>query len=144
DVQRHGLTVERVHVFGKRFPVPFDALGQHRSGNIFNAFHHSYKPLPAILFNGRKANATVPHDGGRDAVPGRGAEIRITGSLPIVVRVYVDPTWGNQATIGIDLSPPGPCSSTRLDDSALVDRHIPAERRLPRNIYYGTPTNHKI
>src|SRR5690606_4219707 len=87
DVDGAGFAIQRVQVFGEALPLPLDALGQGRAGNVFHVFHDFDHALALAVIGaaGGKTDAAVAHDQRGDAVVGSGAAQGIPGGLAIHV-----------------------------------------------------------
>jgi hypothetical protein len=133
-VQRLGAAVQRVEVFGEGFPIPLDALGQHRAGNVLHPLHDLDEPVAAVGLHGGEAHAAIAHDGRGDAMPGGRAEVGIPGGLAVVVGMDVHPARRHQAAVGPDLAPGGAGLAFRLDDAAAVDGEVARVAGLARTI----------
>jgi hypothetical protein len=62
------LRIEGIHVLGKALPVPANALGQRRAGDVLDALHQRYQRLAIDAATGGKANAAVAAYHRRDAM----------------------------------------------------------------------------
>ena len=87
----HGIKVLR-----KGLPFPLHAFRKNRAGDIFHAFHELHHPLSLMGVGRRKANATIAHDCGGDAMPRRGRHVGIPADLAVVMRVDINPARRDQ------------------------------------------------
>src|SRR5438132_5150324 len=94
--------LERVEILGERLPIPLDAFGESRAGNVFGAFHQLDQPLLATFGHRGEPDTSVAGDDGGDTVAGRRVEQFIPGGLAVVVRVHIDEPWRDEKTAGVD------------------------------------------
>ena len=120
DVDRVRQPLERIEVLREALPAEGDALGQHRAGDVLDAFHDVDQLLDAARAQRREAHAAVAEDRGRHAVHRRGRELRVPGRLAVVVGVDVDEARRQQQPARVDLVP------------AAADRHRAAIRDAAR------------
>ena len=106
--------LDGVEVFGEALPLPGDALGQRRPGNVLDAFHQLDEPLFATGSHRGESHAAVPADHCGDAVQARRFQQRVPADLPVVVGVDVDEPRCHDATGGVE---------------GLGGSHLPGPRR---------------
>ena len=131
-----GVAPDGVEVLGERRPLPRDALGHGRAGDVLDALHQLDEPRVAVGGGGREPDAAVAHHHGGDAVPGARRHPRVPRDLGVVVGVDVDPARGDEPAVGID----DPMGGRRgglagrhdLDDPAVVHDHVGSARRARR------------
>ena len=91
DVEDAWGPLDFVQVLAERLPVPVDALGQGRAGDVLDALHQPDEPLAVTGAGGSEADAAVSGDHRGDTVPARGRHLGVPGHLAVVVGVDVDP-----------------------------------------------------
>ena len=94
-----------IEVLREGAPLPRDALGHCRAGDVFDALHQLNEPFTTVGLRGGEANSAVAHHDAGDAVPRRRREPWVPTHLCVVVSVNVDPARGEQQTVGIDGAP---------------------------------------
>jgi hypothetical protein len=98
---RHGL--ERIEVFREGLPAPLQSFDEGGAGDVFDALHEAYEPLPLVGCGRRKSHSAIAsHDGG-DSVPARRRQERIPGGLAVVMSVDVDKSGGDKQARGINV-----------------------------------------
>ena len=94
--------LERIEVFRKALPAPYDPLREGGSGNILDAFHLFDQRLFLAGPDGGKSDAAVPHDDRRHAMPTRGREFFVPRRLSVIVRMHIDEARRDELPNGID------------------------------------------
>ena len=89
-------------IIGKALPIPGQAFGQNREGNVFNPLHQPYQTVVILRSNRREADAAIAHNGGRHAMIGRGRQRIAPGDLAIIMCVNIDKARRHQFAFGID------------------------------------------
>ena len=64
---RHAF--ERVEILRERLPLPVDAIGQRRSGDVFDTLHELDQPLVLVGSSRGETNTTITEHGRGHAVP---------------------------------------------------------------------------
>ena len=147
EVDGHVGAFECVEIFRERLPVPADALGQRRAGNVLHALHQADQHL--ALFGARRCetDAAVADDGRRHAVPTGGQQVRVPGRLCVVVGVDVDEARRHDATGGRDLAARfaahlADCSD--FLDAPIAHRDVAFERFAAAAIDDLAAANHEV
>ncbi len=104
NVEHSRHLLDRVHVFGKRFPAPLDSFGERTARDVLDAFHQADQKFLLARLNRRKADSAVAHHDRRNAVPARRTEVRIPGDLAVIVRVDINPSRRDDEAAGVDLA----------------------------------------
>ena len=145
DVDGEAAPRQNVEVLGEALPLPRDAFGQRRAGDVLDAFHQADEPVMAVGARRCEADAAVPGDDGRHPVPRTGGEDLVPGGLAVVVRMDVDPTGRDQRAVGVD-GPVGrhPVERAHGDDLSVVHRHVSGAGRCSRAIHDGAASYHQI
>ena len=102
EIERARHLGEGVDVFTERLPAPVDAFVQRRAGDVLDRLHQLDQECLAAGADRGEADATVPHHCRGDAVVDRRTHHGIPGGLAVVVSVHVDPTGGDERTVGLD------------------------------------------
>ena len=124
------MALQHVEVFGEALPLPVDALGKRRAGDVLDALHQLDQELVVLGPHRREADAAVAHHRGGDAVPAGGRQQRIPGGLAVVVGVDVDEAGGDDHA-GARRSRAAPSADlAHLDDAVAVDGDVADEGRF--------------
>ena len=108
DVDVEATLRQAVQVVGIALPVPRQALGQDREGDVLDAFHQPDQPVVIVRAAGREADAAVAHHHGGDPMPRRGLHPLVPGRLAVVVGVDVDEAGRDDLAARVDLLGAGP------------------------------------
>ncbi len=144
DVEHARHLLDRVHVFGKRFPAPLDSFGERAAWNVLDPFHQADQKLLLPRLHRRKADPAVAHHDCRNAVPARRAEVRIPRDLAVVVRMDVDPSRRHHEARRIDFAPRRARFRADACDHSVVDRDVAVERRRSAAIDNFAVSNYQI
>ena len=131
DVDRAGHALDGVEVLREALPLPADALGQRRAGDVLDALHQLDQVVLLAGPDGREAHAAVAHHDGGDAVPARRREVRVPGDLAVVVGVDVDPARGHEQALGVDLPAALAHVAADGDDAVAVDGDVARRGAAP-------------
>ena len=125
-------TVECVEIIGEGFPIPREALGECRTGDVLHTLEHRDEERVIRGLGRGEAHAAVAHHERGDAVDGRRGEKRVPRGLTVVVGVDVHEPGGDEVPGGIEcaLGLPGQLR-TDLNDSASGDGDIGLSGRCP-------------
>src|SRR2546422_444110 len=104
DVRSHAPPLERTQVAREVLPRPRDARAQRLDGHALDEEEELHERLAVGLAAGRDREAAVAHDDGRDAVPRRGARLRVPEELAVVVGMDVDEAGGEGEARAVDLA----------------------------------------
>ena len=129
DGARHRL--ERVEVFREALPLPVDALGQRRAGDVLDPLHQLDQELVLVRPHRRETDAAIAHDRRRHPVPGRGSHLRIPGGLAVIVGVDVDPARGDDQAGRVDFAPGLARDLAHRGDPVAVHRDVALASRAP-------------
>ena len=99
-----GICFQRIEILRKTLPGEIDAFGQHRLGNIFDAFHQVNQKTFRTGPHRREADTAIAEHGSRHAMPGGGREIGIPCRLAVVMSMNIDPARREQQTFGVDFA----------------------------------------
>ncbi len=144
DVERARHALERVEVLGERLPVPLDALVERGAGDVLDALHELDQLLAAVGAHRREADAAVPEECGRHAVPARRREVRVPGGLTVEVRVHVDEPGRDERTVGIELAAGESADAADLHDDAILDRDVGSSRRRAGAVDHGAAPDDEV
>ena len=143
-VHHPAAPVERVEVPLVALPLPLDALGQRRTGDVLHALHQPDQPVVAVGGGRREADPAVAHHHGGDAVPARRRELRIPGGLRVVVGVHVDPAGRHHQAVGVELAAAAADVAPDLGDPVTVQRDVGDERVAARPVDHQTAPHHHV
>ena len=139
-----GAALQLVHELRKRFPFPVQARGQHRVGNLLDAFHQIHQRAAVLLLHRREADAAIAEHHRGDAVPARRRQQRIPHRLAVIMGVHVDPARRDHQARGVDLALAGALLAADRGDAAAGDRHVARERRLAGAVDDGAAANDDV
>src|SRR5262245_40564986 len=91
-----------------------------------------------------KANAAVPHDHRRDAVPKGRSHLLVPRHLTVIVRMSIDPSWADKESSSINRSFCTSDSFSNRCDPAVGNGHITGERGLPSTIDNFPAANYDV
>jgi len=69
DIDRPRRPLQRVEEIRKAFPIPIEALGEDRPGDVFNALHQVDQSISVIGTRRRKTDPAIAEQDRRYAVP---------------------------------------------------------------------------
>ena len=69
DIDRARHAFERVEKIGKALPIPLEAFGQYRAGDVLDPFHQIDQRVTVVRPDRRKADAAIAEQDRRHAVP---------------------------------------------------------------------------
>ena len=144
EIERARHLGEGVDVFTEGLPAPVDAFVQRRAGDVLDRLHQLDQECLAAGADRGEADATVPHHCRGDAVVDRRTHHGIPGGLAVVVSVHVDPTGGDERTVGLDLARSGLVDLTDGNDLVAVDRHVGGDRCCTGAVDDLSTTNHEV
>ena len=104
DIDRPRHPVERVEIFGEAFPIPFEALGERRAGDVLDRLHQVDEALAVLLADRSEADAAITEQDRRYAMPRRRRQHRVPGCLAVIVGMDIDPAGGDEQTVRLDLA----------------------------------------
>ena len=136
--------LELIHELRKRFPFPAQSGGQHRIGNLLDAFHQIHQRAAMLFFHRRKADAAIAEHHRGNAVPARRREQRIPHRLAVVMGVHVDPAGRDHEARGVDLALAGALLAADRGDAAACDRDVAGERRFAGAVDDGAAANDDV
>src|SRR5207247_275259 len=96
--------LERTQVAPEVLPRPRDTGAQRLDGHALDEEEELHERLAVRLAAGRDGEPAVAHDDGRDAVPRRGARLRVPEELAVVVGMDVDEAGGEGEARAVDLA----------------------------------------
>jgi len=106
DVDPERQSRDGIEVLGEALEAPGNPGLQRLEAHAFDVLENA-RDLGAIRGPGRcDSEAAITHDDRRDAVPGRGRQVRVPEDLRIVVRVDVDEAGAHDQTRAVDLEGP--------------------------------------
>src|SRR5207249_867077 len=100
----HTLPLERTQVAREVLPRPRDTGAQRLDGHALDEEEELHERLAVSLAAGRDGEPAVAHDDGRDAVPRRGARLRVPEELAVVVGMDVDEAGGEGEARAVELA----------------------------------------
>ena len=136
DIKAARHRVERIEVFGKGFPRPWQAGAQRHARNVFDTFHELNQKVVAVSLGGRKADAAITHHEGRDAVAQGLRQHRIPGRLAIVMSVDVDPARRDQQAVRVDDFGGGAEVAANRRNHAILDGEVGDKWRRAAAVHY--------
>ena len=131
DVDRALPALQRIHEIGEALPLPGQASGQHRVGNLLDALHQIHQRAAMMLLHRREADAAIAEHHRGDAMPARRRQQRVPHRLPVIVRVHVDPAGRDQEAVGVDLAPAGTLLAADRRDRSPAIATSPVKAALP-------------
>src|SRR4051812_31775863 len=144
DVDGARPALERVHEFGKRLPLPGQAVGEDDTGDLLNALHQIHKRGAMLRTHGRKAHAAVPTNNRGDSMPARGRQQRVPDRLPVIVGMRIDPAGADQEPARIYLPPRWSVLAADLRNALAGNAHVSGEARLAGAIDDGAAANDDV
>ena len=146
EIDRVFSITDPVEVLLEALPLtPGHAFGECRPRNVLDAFHDIHQRLFLALRTRREADTTIAHDHRGHAIAERRVERVVPSDLPVVVRVHVDPSRGNDRAIGLDDLGIG-CvdSSADPDDDVARDGEVARDGRCAGPVDERAPTNKNV
>src|SRR4029453_18164819 len=119
----------RVEVFREALPLPADAGGERRAGDVLHTLHELDQVVLLARAHGREADAAVAHDDRRDAIPARRREVGVPRDLAVVVGVDVDPARRHELAARVELAARGTEIGPHRGDALAIDRDVRLARR---------------
>ena len=119
-----------IHEFRKGLPLPVQTGGQHRIGNLLDAFHQIHQGAAMVLLHRGKTDAAIAEHHRGDAVPARRRQQRVPHRLAVVMGMHVDPAGRDQQAGGIDLALAGTLFAADRRNAAVGDGDVACECRL--------------
>src|SRR5437762_2971218 len=104
DVRAHAAPLERTQVAPEVLPRPRDTGAQRLDGHALDEEEELHERLAVRRAAGRDGEPAVAHDDGRDAVPRRGARLRVPEELAVVVGMEVDEAGGEGEARAVELA----------------------------------------
>src|ERR1700719_856466 len=101
DIVRAPL--HRGEIVRNALPVPGAPLFGDGAGNVLDALHQLDERLTILRPAGRKPDAAVADDDGRDAMIGRRCDSIRPDQLAVIMGVDIDKTRGDQQPLGLYL-----------------------------------------
>src|SRR5438876_5863 len=98
------LPLARTQVAREVLPRPRDTGAQRLDGHALDEEEELHERLAVRLAAGRDCEPAVTHDDGGDAVPRRGARLRVPEELAVVVGMDVDEAGGEGEARAVDLA----------------------------------------
>lgn len=142
---RHG--VQRAAVVGERLPVPAQALGQRRSGDLLDPFHQVDQHRMVGGAHRCESDAAVAHHQRGHAVVDAGHEGLVPRGLTVVVGVQVDEARQHMGAVGVDGPMRRVAELADCNDPAVADAHVGQHRigaravddgaRLDQHVQHG-------
>src|SRR5690606_15088024 len=106
-------------------PVPGQALGHHRLGDILDPFHHVHEGLPVRRAARGKPHTTVTHHHRSHPVVGGLQQVLRPGHLAVVVGVDIHEPRGHQLAAGVDFRPAATGDAgCHGGDDTVADGHV--------------------
>ena len=148
DVDAHvdgpGLGLQRVEVFREGLPLPVDALGQGRAGDVLDPLHQLDQEVLLAGADRREADPAVAHDGGGHAVPAGGGHHGVPCGLAVIVGVDVHPAGGDDQAGRVDLPPCRALDLAHRDDPVAPDPDVADEGLRARPVHEGSAANDEV
>jgi hypothetical protein len=137
--------LDGVEVLAEVLPLPRDAFGHRRAGDVLDALHQLDQPLAAVGAGGREPDTAVAHHRGRHAVPRRRRQPLVPAGLGVVVGVDVDEPRRDEAPVGIELVASGSVDA-RLDrrHDAVVDGDVGVAAGCSRSVDDEAVADHRV
>src|SRR5205823_7693675 len=98
-----------------------------RELDAFDVLERLEEELAVLRAARREREATVPHYGRRDAIPGRGREHPVPVELGVEMRVRVDEAGTHNHSRGVDLTHRCLVDDPDVHDAAAPDTHVARE-----------------
>ena len=140
------LLFDRIKIFGEALPLPGDALGQRRTGDVLDAFHQFDEPLLAAGCHRSETDPAVTTDHRGHPVQTGRFEQPVPADLPVVVGVDVDEPWRHDPAGGIDAlhrlslkTAVVAVAAPHFDDHTVGDSDI-SPKRLPAGAVHNGAT----
>ncbi len=145
DVDAEGRAVEPREVVAVRLPVPREPVEDAPCGDVLDRLHHlrDVGVVVGSLHRGERHATVADHDG-RDAVPARRRPDRVPRELGVEVRVHVDESRRDEATIGVELAGAALGHRADRDDPIAVDGHVRGSRRRARAVDERAVPDHEV
>src|SRR5690606_31745415 len=86
----------------------------------------------------------IAHDGGGDAVKGRGLEIGVPGDLAVIMRVHIDEAGGHDLAARVDFLAAAAFDLADGDDGAAVNGDVGLDGLSPGSVVNGAAADHEI
>ena len=145
DVHHAGHAVQRIEVLRKALPLPIDAFGQRRAGNVLHALHQLDQPVALLGPGRREPHAAIAEHRGGDTVPRRRGQLGVPRCLAVVVGMDVDPSRRHQPTSSVDLLGASADVGADLGDGAVpVDRDIGVSGRRAGAVHQMRVADHEF
>ena len=143
-VDRPRQPFERIEKIGEALPIPFQAFGEHRTGNVLDPLHQIYEGIAMIWPHWGEADAAIAKQNGRDAMPRRRRQDRIPGRLPVVMSVNIDPARRDQQSVGDDLAASWTCLTANCGDMFAIDCQVAREYFLASPVNDGAAADDDV
>ena len=124
DIEIEGAALEHVEVFGKGLPVPWQASGHDRFGNVLHPFHQPDQAVPVALAAGGKADPAIAGDDRSHTVLRARLQPLGPGGMAIIMRVNVDKAGGHHPVARVDLLRAAPGEAADRGDAPRAHRDI--------------------
>ena len=145
------LLLDCVEIFGEALPLPGDALGQGRTGDVLDAFHQFDEPLLTTRCDGREPDAAVTADHGGHPVQTGWLEQSVPADLAVVVCVNVYESGRHDPTGGVDGLRGRPdeagivaLAAAHLDDHPVLDADIGPNGLAPGAVDDGASGDRQV
>ena len=145
------LLFDCVEVFGEALPLPGDALGQCRTGDILDAFHQFDQPLFAAGGHRCEPDTAVAADHRGHPVQARRLQQSVPADLTVVVGVDVDEPGCDDASGCVDVlrrlsvqTAVVALAAPDLDNDPVLDPDIGPERRATGAVDNGSSGDRQV
>ncbi len=144
DIHIEGPAFQGVQIVGIALPVPGQALGEHREGDVLHPLHQPDQPVVVFRPAGREADAAIAHHHGGHPVPGRGLHVSVPGGLAVIVGVDVHEAGGDQLAPRIDLLRAAAPHLAHLDDPPGLHRHVGLDGGTAGPVHHASPAEDEV
>ena len=144
DIHVEPTLRKRIQIVGIALPVPGQAIGQHREGDVLDAFHQLDQPVAICRLAGCEADAAIAHHHGGDPVPGRGLHACVPRRLAVIVGVDIDKARRDDLAARVDLLGAGGRDPPDARDPPILHTDIGFKRRCAGSVHDGPAPDHQI
>ncbi len=134
EVDGVGQLRDRIHVLGEGLPLPGQAFGEGRAGDVLHPFHERDQRVVIGGPHRREAHAAGAHDRGGHAVIRRRRHLLVPGDLPVVVGVDVGEARRHHSPRRVDRALRRPLRVAHGDDATVLDADVTRVAGRPRSV----------